>query len=86
MFTVAGLTSTEVAVALAEREIAVWDGTNYAWELRELLGLRDGAVRAGFVHYNDDEDAERLVAAVADVAAGAGPHAPAAASGQDPPA
>ena len=86
MFTVAGLTSTEVAVALAEREIAVWDGTYYAWELGELLGLRDGAVRAGFVHYNDDEDAERLVAAVADVAAGAGPRAPAAASADDPPA
>jgi selenocysteine lyase/cysteine desulfurase len=86
MFTVAGLTSTEVAVALAEREIAVWDGTYYAWELGELLGLRDGAVRAGFVHYNDEEDAERLVAAVADVAAGAGPRAPAAASADDPPA
>ena len=36
-----------------------------------FLGLDpDGAVRAGFVHYNDEEDARRLVEAVADVAAG----------------
>ena len=85
MFTVAGRTSTEVAAALAEREIAVWDGNYYAWELERLLGLAPhGAVRAGFVHYNEAEEAERLVAAVADVAAGA--PAPAAASTTDPPA
>ena len=47
---------------------------------------RTARVRAGFVHYNDDDDAERLVAAVADVATGAGPRAPAAASADDPPA
>ena len=34
------------------------------------LGLAPhGAVRAGFVHYNDEADAERLLAAVADLAA-----------------
>ena len=71
MFNVAGRTSAEVATALAEREIAVWDGNYYAHELERFLGLDpDGAVRAGFVHYNDDEDARRLVEAVADVAAG----------------
>ena len=52
--------------ALAEREVAVWDGNYYAWELERFLGLApDGAVRAGFVHYNDADDAERLLAAVA---------------------
>ena len=86
MFNVAGLPAREVAAALAEREIAVWDGNYYAWELERLLGLApDGAVRAGFVHYNDTEDVERLVAAVAEVAAGARPTAPAAASAQEPP-
>jgi cysteine desulfurase family protein (TIGR01976 family) len=71
MFNVEGLTSTEVATALAEREIAVWDGNYYAWELERFLGLEpDGAVRAGFVHYNDESDAERLVSAVASVASG----------------
>ena len=73
MFNVAGRTSAEVATALAEREVAVWDGNYYAWELERFLGLDpDGAVRAGFVHYNDESDARRLVEAVAEVAAGAG--------------
>ena len=68
MFTVDGLTSHEVARALAAREIAVWDGNYYAWELERHLGLAPhGAVRAGFVHPNDDADAERLLAAVADL-------------------
>ncbi len=69
MFTVAGRSSAEVATALAAREVAVWHGNYYAWELERLLGLDpDGAVRAGFVHYNADADAERLLAAVADLA------------------
>ena len=66
MFNVAGRTSAEVAAALAGERIAVWDGNYYAWELERHLGLTpDGAVRAGFVHYNDEADAERLLAAVA---------------------
>jgi cysteine desulfurase family protein (TIGR01976 family) len=69
MFNVAGRTADEVAAALAEREIAVWQGNYYAWELERHLGLAPhGAVRAGFVHYNDEADAERLLAAVADLA------------------
>ena len=65
MFNVAGRTSAEVAAALAGSEVAVWDGNYYAWELERLLGLDPhGAVRAGFVHYNDADDVERLLAAV----------------------
>ena len=65
MFTVEGRTSTEVAQALAERHVAVWDGNYYAWELERFLGLAPhGAVRAGFVHYNDERDVERLLDAV----------------------
>ena len=53
------------AAALAEREVAVWDGNYYAWELERFLGLAPhGAVRAGFVHYNDERDVERLLDAV----------------------
>jgi cysteine desulfurase family protein (TIGR01976 family) len=71
MFNVAGRTSTETATALAAREIAVWDGNYYAWELERHLGLAPhGAVRAGFLHYNDAADAERLLAAVAELASG----------------
>jgi cysteine desulfurase family protein (TIGR01976 family) len=70
MFNVEGLTSTEVATALAARQVAVWQGNYYAWELERWLGLAPhGAVRAGFVHYNDESDASRLVEAVASVAA-----------------
>jgi len=69
MFNVRGRTAAEVCAALAEHEIAVWQGNYYAYELERHLGLApDGAVRAGFVHYNDEADAERLLAAVSDLA------------------
>ena len=88
MFNVAGRTAREVATALAEREIAVWDGNYYAWELERFLGLAPhGAVRAGFVHYNDADDARRLVDAVRELADGAGAAAAArAAASQEAPA
>src|SRR4051794_11251780 len=66
MFNVEGRPSLEVARHLAGERIAVWDGNYYAWELERHLELAPhGAVRAGFVHYNDEADAERLLAAVA---------------------
>jgi len=69
MFNVRGRAADEVAAALAARQIAVWHGNYYAWELERHLGLAPhGAVRAGFVHYNDEADAERLLAAVSDLA------------------
>ncbi len=66
-FTVAGLAPREVAAGLAAREINVWNGDNYAWELTGVLGLRDsgGAVRAGLVHYNDEAEVDRLLTGVA---------------------
>ncbi|MFI7442670.1 cysteine desulfurase-like protein [Nonomuraea indica] len=66
-FTVAGLTPGQVAGRLADRGVNVWNGHNYAWELTAALGIRDagGAVRAGLVHYNDREDVDRLLDAVA---------------------
>ena len=63
--TVRGMTSTEVAVAMAERDIAVWDGDYYAFEIMQRLGLRDGAVRIGFVHYNTADEVDGLLAAIA---------------------
>jgi cysteine desulfurase family protein (TIGR01976 family) len=69
MFSVAGVSAADVASALAAQGIAVWHGNYYAVELARHLGLQDGAVRAGFVHYNDSGDAERLLAAVADLGA-----------------
>ena len=70
-FTVAGFTPRQTAARLAEAGVNVWSGDNYAWELAGALGLRatGGAVRAGLVHYNDESDVDRLLAAVADLAA-----------------
>jgi cysteine desulfurase family protein (TIGR01976 family) len=68
-FTVAGHSPLQVAAHLARRDVNVWDGDNYAWELAGALGLRDagGGVRAGLVHYNDRSDVDRLLAAVAEL-------------------
>jgi cysteine desulfurase family protein (TIGR01976 family) len=64
-FRVAGVPPRAVAERLAEREIAVWDGDYYAFEGMTRLGLQpDGAVRAGFVHYNTAADVDRLLDAL----------------------
>jgi cysteine desulfurase family protein (TIGR01976 family) len=66
MFSVEGRVPREVAAELARAEVAVWDGNNYALELSRWLGLEpDGAVRAGAVAYNEPEDVDRLLEAVA---------------------
>jgi cysteine desulfurase family protein (TIGR01976 family) len=65
MLSVAGHSAHEVATALGRERIAVWHGNYYALELSRFLGLEpDGAVRAGIVHYNDESDVDRLVAAL----------------------
>jgi cysteine desulfurase family protein (TIGR01976 family) len=65
-FTVAGVEPEDTARRLAEHRVAVWSGTNYAWEIAHWLGLGDaGAVRAGLVHYNDATDVDRLLDALA---------------------
>jgi cysteine desulfurase family protein (TIGR01976 family) len=60
--TVPGLSATEVAVHMAERDVAVWDGDYYAFEIMRRLGLRDGAVRIGFVHYHTEDEVDRALA------------------------
>jgi cysteine desulfurase family protein (TIGR01976 family) len=59
--TFGGRSPQEVAAQLAERHIAVWAGNYYAVEVMERLGLPDGAVRVGFVHYNTAEEVDRLL-------------------------
>jgi cysteine desulfurase family protein (TIGR01976 family) len=65
-FLVDGRTPREVARALAERGVAVWDGDNYAYELMRRYGLDQtgGAVRASIVLYNDERDIDRLLEAL----------------------
>jgi selenocysteine lyase/cysteine desulfurase len=63
-----GFTPREVAERLAERGIAVWDGDYYAVEAMERLGLQpEGAVRAGFVHYNTFAEVDRLLEALGEL-------------------
>jgi cysteine desulfurase family protein (TIGR01976 family) len=67
-FNVPGRTPANVATFLAEREIAVWHGNYYAVETMKHLGLDDGAVRAGIVHYNTEEEVDRLLEGLAALA------------------
>ena len=69
-FTVDGASPRAVSEQLAERGIFNWDGNYYALALMEALGLeaRGGAVRAGFLHYNTAEEADRLCDAIAEIA------------------
>jgi cysteine desulfurase family protein (TIGR01976 family) len=67
-FNLPGRTPEEVAVFLAEREIAVWHGDYYAVETMKHLGLAGGAVRAGIVHYNTEEEVDRLLDGLAELA------------------
>jgi cysteine desulfurase family protein (TIGR01976 family) len=62
-FNVPGHTSQEVATFLAGRDVAVWWGNYYALETMRKLGLdeEEGAVRAGFVHYNTTDEVDRLL-------------------------
>ena len=68
-FTVAAMPAREVAAALAERAIFVSDGDFYASTLVARLGLApDGLVRAGCACYTTEEEVERLVDGVAQLA------------------
>ena len=58
---VPGKTPAEVAAHLGERGIFVWHGDYYAIEVMKALGLPDGAVRVGIVHYNTADEVDRLV-------------------------
>ena len=67
-FRVDGVPPRAAAERLAARDIAVWDGDYYAFEAMTRLGLQpDGAVRAGFVHYNTLAEVDRLLAALAEL-------------------
>jgi len=50
------------AARLGEAGFAVWHGDYYAPEVMRHLGLPDGAVRVGIVHYNTEDEVDRLLA------------------------
>ncbi|HWB55938.1 MAG TPA: cysteine desulfurase-like protein [Gaiellaceae bacterium] len=59
--TVPRFSPEEAATRLAERDIAVYWGDYYAVEVMRRLGLPDGAVRVGIIHYNTAEEVDRLL-------------------------
>jgi cysteine desulfurase family protein (TIGR01976 family) len=60
----------ETAKALAERGIFTWDGHYYAMELFERLGILEsgGAVRIGFCHYHSEDEVDRVLDALRELA------------------
>jgi cysteine desulfurase family protein (TIGR01976 family) len=57
----------EAATRLGERGFAVWQGNYYALEIMRRLGLDEGAVRVGIVHYNTADEVDGLLAALAGI-------------------
>ena len=45
---------------------SVWSGDYFAVEAMNRLGLPDGAVRVGIVHYNTADEVDRLLEALVD--------------------
>lgn len=70
--TLAGVPAAKVARSLGERGIQVWDGDFYAVRAVEVLGLAGlgGLLRTGFLLYNTDEEVDRLLAGLREIAAG----------------
>jgi cysteine desulfurase family protein (TIGR01976 family) len=58
----------DLADALGQRGIATWPGNFYAVEVMKRLGLPDGTLRIGFVHYNLDDEVDRVLEALNDLA------------------
>jgi selenocysteine lyase/cysteine desulfurase len=69
-FRLANRSPREVATALAQRGIFVWDGNYYALSLSERLGVEPlgGMVRVGLVHYNTAEEVDRFLAVLRELA------------------
>jgi cysteine desulfurase family protein (TIGR01976 family) len=65
-FTLEGHDPRAVAEHLGRHQIYAWDGNFYAPSVTEHLGLEasGGLLRVGPVHYNTDDEIERLVAAL----------------------
>jgi selenocysteine lyase/cysteine desulfurase len=57
-----GLTPLEAASRLAGHGFAVWHGDYYAVEVMRRLGLPEGGLRIGLVHYNTVDEVDRLLA------------------------
>ena len=66
-FNLPGRSPRDVASRLGDAGFAIWHGNYYAVEVMRRLGLEEGAVRAGIVHYNTGNEVDRLLEAIAAV-------------------
>jgi cysteine desulfurase family protein (TIGR01976 family) len=66
-----GHTPLELATRLGEKGIFTWDGNYYAINVTERLGVeKDGGfLRIGLVHYNTEEEVERVLEELQHIAA-----------------
>jgi cysteine desulfurase family protein (TIGR01976 family) len=64
-FTHAERSPEDVATRLGDAGYGVWHGNYYALEIMSRLGLPDGAVRVGIVHYNSADEVDGLLAELA---------------------
>jgi cysteine desulfurase family protein (TIGR01976 family) len=65
LINVQGVPATAVAQHLADNQIGVWAHDSwYSLNLYQRLGYDGDAVRLGFIHYNTEEEVDRLVAAL----------------------
>jgi cysteine desulfurase family protein (TIGR01976 family) len=67
---IAGVAAGDVAAELGRRGIFVWSGNFYAVSVLDRLALADkgGLVRIGFVHYNTQDEVDRVLTALDDLA------------------
>lgn len=67
---IAGHTPLYLAIKLGERGFFTWDGNYYAINLTEYLDVeKDGGfLRIGLAHYNTEEEVERFLAALREIA------------------
>jgi cysteine desulfurase family protein (TIGR01976 family) len=69
LFTLAGHDDQDVRRALAERKVNAPAGSFYALECSRHLGLGDtGAIRVGLAPYTNDEDVDRLLTGLGEIA------------------
>ncbi len=68
--TIDGVRAEDAARRLGEAGLLVWDGHFFAARPVEVLGLieRGGLLRTGFSMYNTDEEVDRLLASLAEIA------------------
>jgi len=63
---VEGVAADDVVQRLADAQIGVWAHDSwYSLDLYKRLGYEDKSVRIGFIHYNSEEEVDRLLEALA---------------------